>query len=208
VAVLALVLSLVRLPYFVESPDVAHDVEPLIHVGGAEVFPSQGHFLLTAVNFRMATAYDVVGNWHQPGVAIVPQRELIAPGQTQEQEVQVAVSQMDTSKIDAAIVALTGFAGYPSAHRPGALVESVVTGTPADGRLFAGDVVEAVDGERVEGPDDVAAKIRAAGAGHPLRFTVRGRPGGTAQVTVTPAKFPDIARPIIGVSMVQNFPFP
>jgi PDZ domain-containing protein len=115
---------------------------------------------------------------------------------------------MDTSKIDAAVVALRAFAGYPRRHRPGALVERVFAGTPADGKLFAGDVIAAVDGQRVQGPGDIGVAVRTAGAGTSLTFTVHGRPGGTVDVSVVPARVRGVNRPVIGVSTVANFPFP
>lgn len=208
VVLLAFVLYAVRLPYFVIGPGPAQDVEPLIHVKGTTTYAANGHLLLTAVTEQQANAYDLLAAWIDPASTVVPERDILAPGQTQDQEFQIALSQMDTSKIDAAIVALSAYANYPAEHRPGALVEATYPGTPADGKLFAGDLIVAIDGVKIQGPDDVGAKIRQAGAGHPLRFTVQGRPDGQATVTVTPRWEPSVKRPIIGVSTVFNFPFP
>jgi len=207
VLALAFVAYAVRLPYFVIGPGPARDVEPLIHVSGTQTFPSQGHLLLTAVTIRQANAYDLFGAWLDPASSVLPERAILAPGETQEQEAQVARSQMDTSKIDAAIVALSGVANYPAEHGQGALVEFVDPGAPADGKLFAGDLIVAVDGATVRGPDDLGTKIEAGGAGKALRFTVKGRPGGTVTVSVVPRFEPKLKRPIIGVRTVQNFPF-
>ena len=114
---------------------------------------------------------------------------------------------MDTSKIDAAIVALTAYANYPQRHGDGALIETVFTDEPADGKLFAGDVIVSINGKPVRTPDDVGPLIVATGAGHPLRLVVDGRPGGKATVTVTPRWEPEVKRPVIGVATVSNFPF-
>jgi PDZ domain-containing protein len=205
---LLLILYVVRLPYFVIGPGPAEDVEPLIHVTGTTTYPSKGHLLLTAVTEQQANAYDLLAAWIDPAAIVVPESQILAPGQTQEQEFQIALSQMDTSKIDAAIVALTAYANYPKRHRSGALVELTFPGTPADGKIFAGDLIAAIDGQPIEGPDDVGKHIVAAGDGHPLRFTIRGRPGGQTTVTVTPRYDARAKRPIIGVSTVPNFPFP
>jgi PDZ domain-containing protein len=209
IASLALVMYFVQLPYFVLGPGPASDVEPLIQISGPTTAPSQGHFLLTAITFDRANVYGLLGAWADPTESVVPERDIFGPGQSEEEEVQAARSQMDTSKIDAAIVALSRYAGYPEAHRPGALVEQVFADTPAQGKLFAGDIVVAVDGQKIDGPDDLGRRIRRAGAGTPLHLAVQGRPGGQVAVTVAPAtiRVQGVKRVVIGAILVRNFPF-
>lgn len=206
-AILLFVLYAVRLPYFVLGPGPAEDVEPLIHVSETQTYGSAGHFILTSVTEQQATAYDLVRAWLDRSLVAVPEDQILSPGQTQEQEFQIARSQMDTSKIDAAIVALTAFAGYPASHGDGALVEAVYPGEPAYGRLFAGDVIVSIDGTPVRTPDDVGPPIAKAGAGHPIRIVVDGRPDGRTTITVTPRYEATLKRPVVGISTVANFPF-
>jgi PDZ domain-containing protein len=207
VAVLLFILSMIRLPYFVLKPGPAKDVETLIHVSGHQTFPSRGHLLLTSVSFYRPNVYQVFGAWLDPAESVLPERDLLSPGQTQEQEFQSALSQMDTSKIDAAVVALTRYAGYPNKHGRGLLVENVFPKTPAEGKLFAGDLITEIDGRKVDDPDQAGSLIRAAGVGRSLTLTVEAG-GKTRRVTVAPAKIPGVDRPVIGVSLVNNFPFP
>jgi Lon-like protease len=207
--VLAYILSLVRLPYFVVTPGPARDVEPLIHIDERTVYSSKGHFLLTSVRFRQANVYDVVASWVDPFKSLLPERALIAPGETPEEEAQVAQSQMDTSKIDATVVALANYTDYPEEHGPGALIEQAFAGTPAEGKLFAGDVITSIDGHAIQGPDQAGQRITAAGEGTTLTFTVR--PLGetkSRRVRLAPALIAGQDRAVIGVSLVENFPFP
>src|SRR6266542_1510377 len=104
VVALTYILSVVRIPYFVIEPGPAQDVLPLIHVSGHQVFPADGQLLLTSVGFFQPNVYQAFRAWIDRSESIVPERDLIGPGQTQQQAVQVALSQMDQSKIDAAIV--------------------------------------------------------------------------------------------------------
>ena len=204
---LAFIAYFVRLPYFVLSPGPARDVKPLIHIDKRPVYPSRGSFLLTAVSVKRANLYEALHAWIDPVEATVPERDILAPGRTEEEEAEAALYQMDTSKIDAAYVALRGYGGYPRKHGLGALVESVGTGVPAEGKLFAGDLILAVDGAKVQGPDDVGSRIREAGEGGRLTFTVRAG-GKTRKVSVAPAKVRGYAEPIVGVSLIHSFPFP
>jgi PDZ domain-containing protein len=197
----------VRLPYFVLGPGPARDVESLIHVQGHATYQSRGHLLLTSVSFYQPNVYEVIGAWISSSETVVPERDILGPGQTQQQETQQALSQMDTSKIDAAIVALSHYAGYPKSHGKGVLVENVLDNTPAAGKLFAGDLIIGVNGANVSGVDQVSRAIRSAGVGHPVRFTVQAG-GKTREVSVAPIMVPKVSYPVIGVSLVANFPFP
>jgi PDZ domain-containing protein len=114
---------------------------------------------------------------------------------------------MDTSKIDAAVVALTKYADYPDQHGTGVLVESVLPGSPADGKLFAGDLITTVDGKAVDDPDQLGELIRAAGVGHPLSFHVEAA-GEEHSIDVAPAMIQGLNFPAVGIGAVANFPFP
>ncbi len=207
VVVLAVAAELVRLPYFVIGPGPARDVEPLIHIHDHQTYASKGHLLLTSVTLSRPNAYQVLGAWLSPSESVIPERDILAPGQTQQQETQQAFSQMDTSKIDAAIVALRAYADYPNEHGDGALVEQAFDGTPAAGKLFAGDVIIEIDGTKATSVDQVSGLIQQAGVGTLLHLTVDAD-GKIRDVNVAPAKVPGVDHPVIGVSLVANWPFP
>jgi PDZ domain-containing protein len=201
------IASLIHLPYFVLRPGPAKDVETLIHISQHQTFPSRGHLLLTSVSYYRPNIYQAFGAWLDPAESVVPERDLLGPGQSQEQEFQQALSDMDTSKIDAAVLALTRYAGYPEEHGPGLLVEAVFPKSPAEGKIFAGDLITSVDGRSVDDPDRLGSMIEAAGVGHALTFSIQAG-GKTRRVSVAPATVPDVDHPVIGVSIVNNFPFP
>src|SRR5207247_4379621 len=130
------------------------------------------HPLLAAVNIYEPNLYQALWAWIDKTESVVPEKDILGPGETQQEEFQRALSQMDTSKIDAAVVALTKFANYPAEHGKGVLVESVFDGSPADGKLFAGDLVTSVDGTAIDDPEQLGTMIRSAGVGHALTFDV------------------------------------
>jgi PDZ domain-containing protein len=207
IAVVLIVLYMIRLPYFVLQPGPAQDVEPLIHIQQHQVYASEGHLLLTAVNIYQPNVYEALWAWIDKTQSVVPERDLLGPGETQQEEFQRALSQMDTSKIDAAVVALTKFAGYPAKHGKGVLVESVLDGSPADGKLFAGDLITSVGGTPIEDPDQLGSIIRAAGVGHQLSFEIEAA-GQRHTISVAPAMIQGVDHPVIGIGSVANFPFP
>ena len=115
---------------------------------------------------------------------------------------------MDQSKIDAAAVVLGILQDYPRAHGTGALIESTADRCPADGHLFPGDVVTAIDGEPI-GSRAEASRISAAPrreSGCPSRSTWTGRPSrrssarsGASTVSRTRSS---------GSGLIDTFPFP
>lgn len=207
VAVLAWVLYFVRIPYFVISPGPAQDVLPLIHIDEETVYPTNGRLLLTAVNLQQPNVYEALWAWVDDTQAVVPEGDILTPGESQQQEVRRQLSEMDTSKIDAAYVALRAYANYPAEHGRGVLVESVLPDAPADGKLFAGDLIESVDGKPVNDPEELGNLIRAAGVGNAVTIRIKAAKE-THDVSVRPARVEGIAYPVIGVAGVQNFPFP
>jgi Lon-like protease len=207
IAMLALVADRVVLPYYVLGPGPAREVEPLIDIDGRATYPGEGRLLLTAVSLSQADLFEIVGAWIDPARVVVSERDIIPPGSTPEEEIEVALSQMDTSKIDAAVVALSAYAGYPEESRPGVLVESVVEGAPADGKLYAGDLIVEVDGTRLGGPEDLRAMIDQAGLGGTLGLTVEAG-GETREVELTLGRVAGIDGPAMGIAPIHNFPFP
>jgi len=204
--VLLAVLTGVPLPLFEVGPGPAREVEPLIHVRGPEVFDSAGRFLLTTVTVSRATSFEAVRGWFDRSIDIVPERDVLPPGITEQENDEIQLSEMDASKLAAAYVTLQRVSGYPADHRPGALVQDVFPDFPADGRLFPGDLVLEANGEPVAGRAALAAAIRRAGADGRLTLTVRAG-GETRTVVVRPVRAEGVDHAVIGVSLIDNFPF-
>ncbi|MEX2458244.1 MAG: S16 family serine protease [Actinomycetota bacterium] len=204
-----IVVAIVPLPLFAIAPGPARDVFPRIRVEGAEVYPSEGQLLLTTVTYGRASVPDAISAWLDEFVVVVPERLLFPPGRTQQEETRIQLSQMDESKLTAASVALARVAGYPRRHGRGALVRRVEPGSPADGRLFPGDLIVRVDGRPVGSADDVVEHVRRVGASRAVEFTVRVE-DQTRTVGVRAERPGDGGDPRIGVegtNVLDNFPF-
>jgi PDZ domain-containing protein len=196
----------VPLPFYALGPGPARQVAPLIHVDGARTYASSGRLVMTTIRFTQVTALGAVVAWLNPEQAVVGEDAVYPPGLSPSEEEQRAISQMDQSKIDAAVVALTEVTGYPREHGPGALVELVGTGCPADGRLFSGDRIVRVDGEQVDSRREASRLIDAVPVGEPIEFRVEAD-GEGHDVRVTRGACPGVDEPVIGIVLVDSFPF-
>jgi PDZ domain-containing protein len=206
IAAFALVLSAVPLPYYGEGPGPAREVEPLIHVTGPQLYQSKGKFVLTSVSFRTLTLPKLFGAWRDPAESVVPESLLVFPGETQEHANERSISEMDTSKIDATYWVLSRLKGYPKDHGPGALVEEVGTGCPADGRLFPGDLIQSVNGREIADDRALSRVLKdiPTAAALSIRVTAAGE---TATIRLTRRRCEGLHRAVIGIDTVPNFPF-
>ena len=203
---LAFFAGWVRLPYYSLGPGPAREVQPLIRVSGAQEYPSQGKLIMTTVSFRGLSAVGMLVAWLDPHLAVVSQETLYPPGETAEQEEQRSLSQMDQSKIDATDVVLRRLTEYPKDHGDGALLEFVYPGCPAEGKLFAGDLVESIDGTPVHSADDASSALDAVPVKDPITFQVLAA-GETHDITLTRERcLPDVDAPRVGINLIDPFP--
>jgi PDZ domain-containing protein len=125
------------------------------------------------------------------------------PGVSEKARRKEDLREMARSQEVAAAVALRAL-GYDVVARPvGVLIDQVVAGAPAAGRLQPTDVVVSVDGRTVRTP----AQLRAALARRPPRSLVRlgvRRGSSVVQIRLRTARDPnDRTRPVIGVFVDQ-----
>lgn len=196
----------VPLPFFSFGPGPAREIAPLIHVDDAPTYGSSGHLVMTTIQFDKLTALGALVTWIDPDRSVVDEEFVYPPGLSPTEEAERAISQMDQSKIDAAVVVLSEVTDYPRDHGPGALVESVGPRCPADGRLFPGDLIVRIDGERVDSRREASRLIDAVPVDEPIEFRVVAD-GETHDVRLTRGSCPGIDEPLIGILLVDPFPF-
>jgi len=204
----AIVLAAVTLylPWYALGPGPARAVQPLIRFEDRPRFESEGRFVMTTVDYSQLTGVQMLFAWLDPDRRIVPRERLYPPGQDVEGERERSISQMDTSKLDASAVVMRVISAYPKEHGEGVLVESVVGGCAADGELFPGDRILAIDGEDVDTYRQASRAIQAVPSGAALTFalSVDGEPE-TVNLVREPCGGSE--EPLVGVSMINSFPF-
>jgi PDZ domain-containing protein len=162
--------------------------------------------LLTTVGFEQATLFEAAAAWLLPDQQVVPEDQVIPPGVTEEEYQRYTLADMRASQIAATVVALRRVTDYPEQHGSGGLVQSVVPGSAADGHLSPGDVILSVDGRRLDEFAVLGEAVRAAGTRRDVVLTVK-REDRRSTVRLRPGTLPGIDDPILGVRVVENFPF-
>ena len=214
-AVAAVVVSvLVPVPYVILGPGPTLNTlgkdstgQPLITVTGHATYPTTGHLNMVTVSseggpgdsFNIFTA---LAAWLNPDEAVVPESELYAPGQSQQQSQQQDTEEMTGSQQTATAAALTEL---HIAYGTQVVVVQAESGYPAYGVLKAGDVITAVDGKPVTGASSLTALIYAHPAGSKLTVTV-DRTGKTQQIQVGTKEAG--GHPVMGVEISEQYKFP
>ena len=208
------VAVLIPVPYVILGPGPTLNTlgqdssgKPLITITGHRTYPTNGHLNMVTVGYQGGPGahlniFSALSAWLNPHEAVVPQSELFAPGQTQQQAQQQDTQQMTGSQQTATAAALTELhIAYQT------LVEVVRSepGFPARGVLKAGDVITAVDGQPVTGAPRLTALIAAHPAGSTLAVTI-DRGGRTEQVRVGTRL--SAGHPVMGVEIQEHYKFP
>jgi Lon-like protease len=201
---LVFALNFYQLPVVALSPGPMEDVLARLKVEGQPVYGSEGKLYLTSVgiddNVRF---YEALLDMANRDVQLVPRARLY-PGDQDSEEIDEENAQlMDRSKETATVVALreVGYDIEPS----GVEVTQVVSGAPADGKLWAGDDIVAADGRAVDSTEDVRKAITSHKPGERVDFRVkRDKDGRSASVSVEVRELEN--EPRVGILLRDLFP--
>jgi PDZ domain-containing protein len=210
VVIAAPVGYLVHIPYYSVGPGPSVDVLTLIDVrGGAKTYSSRGKLLLTTVSESVNTVnlWDALYAWIDPGITLIPQRDVLLPGQTSREANLENQLEMDESKFAAEVAAFRAL-GLTVAQIPGARVVAVSEGFPAFGHLRAHDLIVSVDGTRVTSPAGAVQLLSKHKIGSSVKI---GFKRGTKLMSVTLKSVASATKPphaLIGVSLLPAFQIP
>jgi PDZ domain-containing protein len=176
VGVLALIglvfaVNFYRLPVIALSPGPMEDVLARLKVEGSRVYDSEGKLYLTSVGIDDDVRfYEALLDMANRDVQLLPRAELYPEEQDSAEIDKENAALMDRSKETASVVALreVGYEIEPS----GVEVTQVVAGTPADGKLRAGDRILDADGRAVASTEEVRAAITRHEIGERVAFRI------------------------------------
>ena len=199
-------------PYYLITPGGTYDIGSRLRIPD-EYRKPMGRMAFTAV-------YEQEANWAEVARAkvagqaeIVPAIAIRPPGTTQEQLNETNKRLIDESKPIAAAVGLRAAGFDVQISGQGAEVQNVVDGMPAQGILRAGDVIVAVDGQRVDTTNALVQAIARHAVGDQVTLTVM-RAGVEQDLTVgTKDSLSEPGRPVVGVTVSTylfdvHMPFP
>ncbi|MEU8617104.1 PDZ domain-containing protein [Streptomyces sp. NPDC048623] len=218
---------LIPVPYSEMSPGPTVNTlgeargEPVLQISGHQTYPTSGNLNMTTVrvtgaDYRM-NAVEAVYGWLAHDSVVVPHDTLYPDGKTEEESSQENAEEFSQSQESAKAAALKEL-NIPVTTR--VVVATVVKGTPAEGKLHAGDVIRAVDGVAIKEPGDVAKQVTKRKPGQDVVFTIVPAKEAAAaeqahkdattteQVVIRTAKAEEGDRAIVGIQAGTDHVFP
>jgi len=205
------VSALIPVPYVILSPGPTLNTlgtdssgQPLITISGHPSYPTTGHLNMVTVSYQGGPGdnlniFAALAAWLNSQDAVVPETELFAPNQSQQQTQQQDTQEMTGSQQTATAAAL---AELRIPYQ--VVVVQAQPGFPAYHVLRAGDVITAVDGTPVISQAQLGQMINAHPAGTILALTIL-RNGKTEHVRVGTKEANGTL--LIGVEITLRFPF-
>ncbi|GAB1821415.1 YlbL family protein [Herbidospora sp. RD11066] len=212
--VLAVGGAMLPVPYVVLSPGPTENTigdvkgKPVITVAGHETFPTSGMLSMVTVAYQGGPGNRIglltaLRGWVDSTIAVVPEETIFPKEQTVEEVEEENTAEMATSQETSTAAALREL---KIAYQNVVEVASTDKGTPAEGKLLAGDVITAVDGTPATDMETVAASVRKHAPGDDVTFGV-DRKGTKQDVTIKTVKGTD-GKAIVGVRMGMSYKFP
>jgi Lon-like protease len=206
-------------PYAEETPGPTFNTlgsyqnTPLITITGHATYPTTGQLRMVTVgvsaeDWQMPLLTALKG-WLSSDEAIVPKETIYPPGETQQQSDTENTVDF-TSSQDSAITAALGVLGIKPTGTA-VVVAAVSSGTPADGKLQPGDLIDSVDGTPITqggttGMTLTENVIRKGTPGEQVTFVVTRN--GTKQTVVTgTANNKGVAQVGVELGSTEVYPF-
>jgi PDZ domain-containing protein len=202
-------------PYVTMSPGPTVDVleaadgKSVVSVSGARTYPTKGELRLTTVSVtspgRDLSLVDALSAWFDRTRAVYPRDVIYPPEQSVEEHQRESTVQMTSSQDTAVAVALSELGYELPLHTE---VRAVTEGSPAEGRLRVGDLVEKVNGVEVRDIAQVSELLQRTGPDKPATFVV-DRDGRSRTVTVVAGESEeDPGRALVGIEIAPGYDFP
>ena len=182
---------LLKVPYVALVPGSAKDTEPLLEVAGTEQYPSDGELLFTTVRVRQRpNLWEYLWLKMDDDATVLPEEQILGD-RTPEENREVNLLMMDSSKQVAVAVALQEL-GYDAISTDGVQIMELVADAPAEKVLLQGDTIVAIDGEPTTSTSELVDILAGRAPGDEVRLTVEHLEGGEPEeIPVVLAANPD-----------------
>ncbi|MGE6258636.1 SepM family pheromone-processing serine protease [Heyndrickxia sporothermodurans] len=195
-------LSFYRLPFYVEKPGMAHELESIIQVENG--YHDKGKLMLTTVRMGRANIYDYALAKIKKYEDVVPLKEVRDEKQTEEEYNVYQLYLMESSKNNAIQVAYKKAGKSYQFNYKGVYVLDVYPNMPAAKVLKAGDRITKVDDYTFESSEKFTRYVQNKQAGDQIKITfVRDKQENTTNLRL--AKFDDAKGKVgIGIGLVDD----
>jgi Lon-like protease len=201
-AIIAVLCTFIKLPYYVTMPGTAQKLDPLVKVEGGD--HDDGDFMLTTVRMGRANVISYGLAKVRKYYELYPVEAIKQKGESDEEYTSRQLHMMEGSK-QAAIAAAYKKAGKPVTYKfLGVYVMRVLPDMPAGKYLHVGDRITEIDGKKLKSAEQFIQYVSQKKKGDVVKVTFE-RKGKKQTVNLFLKPFPqDPKRVGIGVSLVTD----
>ena len=187
IAIFGVLGGIGTVPYVALGPGPTYDTlgsvgnQAVITIVGHDTYPTAGRLNMTTVSVGTdLTLFTALGKWLSGRYALVPREEIYPPNRTEDQVQQEQARAFQDSETFAETAALD-YLQYPMR----VIVNRVISGAPAQGKLEPGDQLISVNGRQVSDASQVRDALADTKPGQvvDVRYQ-RGPATGTATITL------------------------
>lgn len=200
--IIAYFLASYQLPYYIQRPGKADELDPIVQVENG--YESEGEMHLVTVSGLQATPIQYIWAKVFPHNEILPIEEVFPEGVNQDDYMHAQLQLMESSQEASTVVAYEAAGEDMTIEYSGVYVVSVVEGMPAEDVLEPGDVIVQVDNIKVEKAEDLTKYIQTKHLNDTVRIDyIRENDRRTAKLKL--AQFDDNQQKAgIGISLVTD----
>ena len=188
--------------YYAFLPDPAHPAAKVVHAPGGKPPADGTGFYFVDVNLLHANLIQKLWAEHLvDGADLVPDKEILAPGESNSQRVSQDMHAMTNSQTTAQVVAERALGKKVPIDEQGALLTGIEPQSPAaKAGLAAGDIVTGVDGKPVKTSADLIHLMAPVKPGQSVRLALRGHAPETVGTVADPH---DATHALLGVGVAD-----
>lgn len=168
--------------YSIIAPGITVDLKQIVFVEGGDK-EEKGAFYLTTVSTRDVNIPLFLYAFLSPSVEIEKKEDIIPPGWDMKKYIEYMKQWMEESQKIAEVVALKKAGFNTQILGNGAKVVEVIEDSPAKGKIFPGDVVKKVDGEKINIAEEMIKKVSNRKVGDPVTLEI-DREGEKKVITI------------------------
>jgi Lon-like protease len=201
-AIMAVLLTFIKLPYYVTMPGTAQKLDPLVHVKGGD--QDDGDFMLTTIRMGRANVISYALAKVRKYYDLYPVEAIKQQGESDEEYTLRQLHMMENSKQTAIAVAYEK-AGKPITYKfLGVYVIRVLPDMPASQYLRPGDRIVAVDEKKLQSAEQFIEYVGQKAKGETVKITFE-RKGKKKTVQLALKPFPENPKRVgIGISLVTD----
>ncbi|PWA13392.1 hypothetical protein DCC39_00430 [Pueribacillus theae] len=187
VVVAIILLTVIKLPFYVTYPGDAESLDNMVTVEGGN--SETGELMLTTIRIGKANILQYAIAHFNKYQYIFPENQIKREWESDSEYDHRQLKVMEMSQQAAIITAFKLAGEQVEIKNEGVIVTGLIEGMPAEKKLAVGDIIQSVDGKKIETSEELLAYLKEKKEGETVTFDIN-RNGKMIAAEVKVQQFP------------------